>query len=802
MTSDHLPGLDESSMDASRDSDALNAEVIKWQERVPKLASALRERSDQLATAREEIRDLQQAKDTVSDATQDEEPDARVRARDEVIAELESRVAELNARHREAAGQLHRAQLDLEDARHAVESWKGKWQSVTNSLDREVSGSFARGKAYDSSHREWEDQRKNLDQSHQDELERAKQDAVSLRERNENLSETTELANKQIATLGEEFGQLVEQNKAQREALNERVNELQVQAKEMEQVVEQKSDAVASKEVLASELEELAKRRQDLAVQLQVAQENQAATLKEFGELQGTHLALTARHEELQIDDQARIESLEKLVAQKESDLTVKAAQSDGTSDDNRQLKSQLANVQSELDELQKRLGDQGSQTQVLQREFAANTLVHLESVAELKRSLEAAQIEREGVVAGQAAWAQEKAELQAKVATFEGERASVQESLEEQTHASAVLKGEYQERIKRLASRIEQTEARSQKFDEERSRIGSAVTKLTEANDKLKHNLEKRSQRVVDLEADLHERSSKPNEFATELARVSKELTQAQHRAQTFEEHARTLDEKLTVRQSLMEDLETELSESTASSAEMVKQAERAMQTSANQASILEDKLAKVQADLDVSTQKIDEQQAAMTGQEETVAKLAEKNLKETSAKQAYPDGLIDGPERGHRAEGISSVAADKDAVALREDVRLREEVRELQGVLRERTEELNEIRWRQGQESADVDQSIVLILNRQLKDAHEENERLRKRMQVEKSEAADFAMIKGIGERLASQLKDLGIEQFAQIANLTERDLENESHALHQFKIRMLRDDWIGQAKRLIQD
>ena len=52
----------------------------------------------------------------------------------------------------------------------------------------------------------------------------------------------------------------------------------------------------------------------------------------------------------------------------------------------------------------------------------------------------------------------------------------------------------------------------------------------------------------MVDLEADLAERSSKPNEFATELARVSKELTQAQHRAQTFEEHARILDEKLTV--------------------------------------------------------------------------------------------------------------------------------------------------------------------------------------------------------------------------------------------------------------
>ena len=35
MTSDHLPGLDEASMDASRDSDALNAEVIKCQHLVP-----------------------------------------------------------------------------------------------------------------------------------------------------------------------------------------------------------------------------------------------------------------------------------------------------------------------------------------------------------------------------------------------------------------------------------------------------------------------------------------------------------------------------------------------------------------------------------------------------------------------------------------------------------------------------------------------------------------------------------------------------------------------------------------------
>ena len=41
------------------DAEELRAEALKWQERVPKLASALRERSEELTAAREELRSLQ-----------------------------------------------------------------------------------------------------------------------------------------------------------------------------------------------------------------------------------------------------------------------------------------------------------------------------------------------------------------------------------------------------------------------------------------------------------------------------------------------------------------------------------------------------------------------------------------------------------------------------------------------------------------------------------------------------------------------------------------------------------------------
>ena len=86
------------------DLDALQAEVSKWQERVPKLAAALRERTDELAQARDEIRALKsQSEGSGADVAR--------RARESLIEELEGKVKELRGKVQSLGGELHTSGL-------------------------------------------------------------------------------------------------------------------------------------------------------------------------------------------------------------------------------------------------------------------------------------------------------------------------------------------------------------------------------------------------------------------------------------------------------------------------------------------------------------------------------------------------------------------------------------------------------------------------------------------------------------------------------------------------------------------
>lgn len=62
------------------------------------------------------------------------------------------------------------------------------------------------------------------------------------------------------------------------------------------------------------------------------------------------------------------------------------------------------------------------------------------------------------------------------------------------------------------------------------------------------------------------------------------------------------------------------------------------------------------------------------------------------------------------------------------------------------------------------------------------------------------DLKLIKGVGPGLEKQLNGLGIFQFAQIAKMSEKDLQSVDDRLTSFKGRCFRDDWVGQAKTLL--
>jgi small subunit ribosomal protein S2 len=64
---------------------------------------------------------------------------------------------------------------------------------------------------------------------------------------------------------------------------------------------------------------------------------------------------------------------------------------------------------------------------------------------------------------------------------------------------------------------------------------------------------------------------------------------------------------------------------------------------------------------------------------------------------------------------------------------------------------------------------------------------------------DADDLKKITGVGPTLEEKLHDLGITKLSQIANFSDEDIEKVDEALN-FKGRITRDDWVGQARGLI--
>ena len=68
-----------------------------------------------------------------------------------------------------------------------------------------------------------------------------------------------------------------------------------------------------------------------------------------------------------------------------------------------------------------------------------------------------------------------------------------------------------------------------------------------------------------------------------------------------------------------------------------------------------------------------------------------------------------------------------------------------------------------------------------------------------AEAATADDLTQINGIGPVIVEKLNGIGITTFTQLAALTEEDIERINEQLN-LKGRIERDNWIGQAKRLI--
>lgn len=61
------------------------------------------------------------------------------------------------------------------------------------------------------------------------------------------------------------------------------------------------------------------------------------------------------------------------------------------------------------------------------------------------------------------------------------------------------------------------------------------------------------------------------------------------------------------------------------------------------------------------------------------------------------------------------------------------------------------------------------------------------------------DLMLIKGIGPQIDALLRSLGVDRFEQIASWMPEDIEAIDASLGEFKGRIIRDEWIAQARLL---
>jgi predicted flap endonuclease-1-like 5' DNA nuclease len=707
-----LEGLD---MAEGVDPVALQAEVLKWQERVPKLAAALRERTEELAAVRDELRRANSSGQAESEPA--ETSDVRLKARDELIAELQQKVDDVGAQHRDAASELHATQLDLQRATEEAQTWRAKWQDVTSSLDTSVADASRTSNELAQARSEWDDKQKSLAQDFESQLQKAQRNAESLKSRNANLQETIEFANKQIASLSEDMTGLVQQASDSENAASEsaaRIEQLQVEiANESERYNSAMQAANDEQTQLSAALE--AKDASIAEWQRRHDDESEAARKLESDLAQ-------ARHALQEADERQR-------TAESARDAALAKASSDGTI-----ASEQTQSLQSAL---------QAAQEQCLEAEQARS--VQAAEVSELTAQRDAATSARE--------------DLQTQLQSMREDSTRAQQALTEE--------------VERLTECVSNAQASQAQGQDERRDLADRAAALGRENARLQASLDERSALVCELESEREQRGKNDADVAADKQRSDAALSQAEQKLETFQEHARGLEAKVQTQQALLSELEGELSDAQMQSQASLKAAEQAARENAEIKRVSEERTTKLQHKCDdLSTR---------NGELLEQANERARTIDELNAQVAE---LADAPDDSNTLDA-----------------------RELEQVLRERTEELDALRWRLEQSEAAVDENVVMVLNQQLTDAQEENKRLREKIAsaiaapAESATPEDLTEIRGIGAKLAQRLTALGFTTLAQIAALELNALNSADHPLHAFKNRMQRDEWIKQAKKLVK-
>ncbi len=866
----------------------LRAEVIKWQERVPKLAAALRERTEELAGARDQIRLLENnAAQGPAPQGQDESVDARLHARDQVIQELEDKVASLSTAHRQSAGELHALKMEIQTVQEASAGWKDKWQAVTQSLDEAVAKSTDVTAELEQQTAGWQARETELQQQHQAKTGKLQHELDSLQQRNQSLQLTMGMLNDQLESAGGELTQTAEQLELARQAVREKeqsADELAAAAAQKElKLSEEISSLAEDKATLQAEQNTLREQHQQQVQQLQAANRQLQETRQQISSLQhrldateeqgAKDLAAAAqqaadeitRAQQNAADEIAGLkrkaqEDIAAAHRQAEENFTNAKKQAADEVDKARQqaaaeveaVKQQAAGQvdaarQQAADDIVAHQRASQQEIQALKQQVEAAEQLKADALAEAIRQAEAdlaeahqttqrqvevlnARLEKlvaeKDEMTAQLAelapikqnWEQNEAAMQARVdqaekskhelavefhnlvaansrleaentrlaeekpaaeqnnstpVAHEQEITQLEQAMAQQQAENANLKAEVAAlqnvhanagsgpdtpadagaedaaEVARLTTCLEQAQQAMTARDNERRELGEQVRTLTLDNNKLKNNLDDRSALVRQLEQELLQqaqqlKSTSEQGFSDDQAQLQRQLLEEQRRVDTFKNHAQILEEKLSNQQGLMEEVERELSDAHNQAARHKKNADNYALQAQTERQALEEKLRDALQRVDNHQMQNEALQQSVTTSQAVIDDL-------NNRLSTYLQG-------GHNPE------------------------------VDPQHQKLPEL------------ESRLEVLSRELADERVNNERLQAALAEATRVDDDFTRIKGIGEKLAEQLGEAGFTTFAQLAELTDTLLSNESHPLHQFRSRALRDEWAEQAAELI--
>ncbi len=651
--------------------------------------------------------------------------DFALRARDDLIAELECKSNELRSKLISLAGEARSMEIALGEAQGESEHWKSKWRGVSGSLDELLAERSEQESTHHSERQSFKSERASRDKERAllvfdpKERQRLTETLQASRKRNEQLVETTGMAKLQIDALGEELASLVSR------AEN----------------AEASSRGFAEKYAQAESALE-----KTLSKFAQTLENEQETKLTEMGSLHAQAL---------------------------------------------QKKEVQLSFVKTQITELKTKLAEVEGRAQQACDEHEATR-------AGLERSLQKTKDERASVTA--------------VVARLDGCLAA---AIKGQKHAQ-------HERVIQTQSiaALEEEVARLQ-LSREKKALQAELRRL-------QSTLHERTQLVQNLEEERHERLPNRAHLQGTIVRLEQDLNAERQASGTLKAHAVTVEARVNDQRQHMEKIGRELSEEQTKRVEQQRlyELEKRLREnlenriSSGDAKWLVEEKAKLteehQRKLDAEIATLHEQLSVLNATHETQrAELRERFKKESTENARAAAKEIELSQRRVaelEAEVISAeaefIAYKAESVDALEVQVLSDQMCELENKFRQRNIELDELRWQtkqKKQQKQQTDEKMVLVLGQQLQHARAENQRLQDKARSSTANAKGFkddniTQLKGVGTKLAEQLCALRIQGVSQIAAIDAFDLDDQDHPLHGYRSRLLRGDWIAQARGIV--